>query len=145
MENFNSNPIILVEDDEDDYESTVYALNELKYSNEIIWYRNGDELLHGMLTDMRKPFLIICDINLPRKNGLMVRKQLCDDKRLKFQTIPFVFWSTSATDAQVAEAFELWSQGVFEKPSSLDELQELLNGIIFYWKKCGHPKTGSKH
>ncbi|MET0300006.1 MAG: response regulator [Flavitalea sp.] len=140
MDKFDQNPIILIDDDKDDLELATYALKFLKYENQIITYDSWSSVMEGLKNVTFDPFVIICDVNLPGKNGIELRKAMSADPQLKLKTIPFIFWSTSPTQTQVTEAYENWSQGIFEKPASHDELIDLLDTILTYWGKCGHPK-----
>ncbi|RYG02460.1 MAG: response regulator [Chitinophagaceae bacterium] len=140
MDKFDQNPIVLIDDDKDDIELATYAIRFLKYENEIITFDSSQNVVSGLIDQGIDPFVIICDVNLPGRNGIELRKTLYENEGLRLKTIPFIFWSTSPTYAQVFEAYENWSQGIFEKPASHEELIDLLDTILTYWSKCGQPK-----
>ncbi|RYF95522.1 MAG: response regulator [Chitinophagaceae bacterium] len=145
MHNFSENPIILVDDDEDDLEIAAEAIISLGYTNEIIKCNSGQSLISKLHTPIEVPFLIICDLNLPGKDGIEVRKMLVSSDEVKYKTIPFVLWSTGATDAQIRQSFDLWAQGIFEKPASFDKVKLLFSIIMEYWRLSGHPQRRQGH
>jgi DNA-binding response OmpR family regulator len=60
---------------------------------------------------------------------------------LKKKAIPFIFFSTAASQSEVIEAYSLGVQGYFNKPDSLAELLDNLEIIIKYWERCRHPRN----
>ncbi|MET0243458.1 MAG: response regulator [Flavitalea sp.] len=140
MDNFSENPIIIVDDDEDDVEIASEAIVSLGYTNDIITCTSGRELIAKLHSSIQVPFIIICDLNLPMKDGIEVRKMLVSSDQVKHKTIPFVLWSTGATDAQIRQTFDLWAQGIFEKPASFENVRKLFSVVLEYWRLSGHPK-----
>jgi CheY-like chemotaxis protein len=134
-------PLIIVEDDSDDQEIFKEIFENLKVSNTILFFSDGTEALSYLQTTTEQPFLIICDINLPKMNGLEFRIEINNDVRLRKKSIPFVFFSTNATGDTVQRAYDLTVQGYFTKSSTLEELQDTLGMIIKYWTNCKHPNN----
>jgi CheY-like chemotaxis protein len=136
-----SGPILLVDDDADDRQLVESVCQSLLYNNPIIHFENGLQLLEYLSATREKPFLILCDINMPIINGLEVRRKIDEDESLRRKSIPFVFFSTKAVQREVAEAYELTVQGFFEKGDSLDQLTVRLRLILEYWTNCHHPNA----
>lgn len=65
--------IIIVEDDLEDQEVIADVLRMNGTKNEIKFFDNGKTALDYFLHTNDKPFLIICDINMPVMNGLELR------------------------------------------------------------------------
>ena len=63
-------PIILIEDDEDDIDIFREAMRENEIPNTLIIFPSGPDDLAYLTTTPDQPFLIICDVNLPKQNGI---------------------------------------------------------------------------
>ena len=135
-------PIIVVEDDVDDQELIGQVLNELNVENELIYFDKCEEAFDFLVSTDKKPFIIICDINLPRMNGLELKMVIDNDEELRQKSIPFIFFSTAASKEMVTRAYSKMSiQGFFQKSTNLTDLRETLRQIINYWKLCRHPES----
>ncbi len=88
-----------------------------------------------------KPFLIICDVNMPELSGIELRRQLNENDYLREKSIPFIFFSTSAQPNHVSEAYQTMVQGYFEKPNNILEMKTRLKTILDYWTHCKHPNS----
>jgi CheY-like chemotaxis protein len=134
-----SGPVIIVEDDVDDYELILLAFKSIGVTNEIIFFRNGEKALNYLLGLSRNPFIILCDINMPGMNGFELREAINENDRLKKKSVPFIFLTTSDRMSDVNKAYKLTVQGYFTKPDNLPALTDSLKSIIDYWKQCKHP------
>jgi DNA-binding NarL/FixJ family response regulator len=77
---------------------------------------------------------------MPQMDGLKLRKEVDKDQKLRKKSIPFIFFSTGASDKQVTDAYEMTVQGFFLKDNTFAETKETLDLIFAYWRKCKHPK-----
>lgn len=136
-----SGPILLVEDDIDDQEFIIDALQTLGVDNPVEIFDNGQKALDYLLTSDQQPFLILSDVNLPIMNGLQLKSEIQQNLYLKDKAIPFIFLSTSADAKAVYEAFELSVQGFFVKENTYDGIQRQLKQIMEYWKSSRHPNS----
>jgi CheY-like chemotaxis protein len=134
-------PIIIVDDDLDDHFIFREIAERLKLTDELIFFRNGSEVLPYLRTTTQKPFIIICDMNMPTMDGLELRRQINKDDFLRKKSIPFVFFTTAASTQQVQEAYDLTVQGFFLKESSFFETEKTFKLILEYWEKCKHPNS----
>jgi CheY-like chemotaxis protein len=134
-------PIIIVDDDMDDHFIFREIALKLKLNNELIFFRNGAEVLPYLLTTAQKPFIIFCDMNMPNMDGLELRRRINDDEFLRKKSIPFVFFTTAASKQQVQKAYDLTVQGFFLKETSFIETEKTFQLIINYWRKCKHPNS----
>jgi CheY-like chemotaxis protein len=134
-------PLIIVEDDPDDQEIIREVVESLGISNTLLLFTDGFEALTYLQTTTDQPFLILCDINLPKLNGLELREEINADDRLRRKSVPFVFFSTNASRDAVAKAYDLTVQGFFVKSHTLQELRDILSLIINYWSHCKHPNN----
>jgi hypothetical protein len=65
-----------------------------------------------------------------------------EDSELRRKSIPFVYFSTAATEPIVTEAFTKTTvQGFFQKSANMEELKHHLYIILEYWKLSKHPNA----
>lgn len=135
------NPILLVDDDKDDLMLIQEAMQTLKIDRPIRYFQTGNDLIEDLRKSNESPFLVICDVNLPGKSGFDVKREISSDEELRYKSVPFIFWSTNASERDVRHAYDLPAQGFFIKPSEFGELCETLRMIMEYWQKSLHPKS----
>ena len=137
-----SGPIIVVEDDPDDKDILEDVLKDLSIANSLIWFTNGPAAFHYLKTTSEQPLIILSDVNLPIQSGIEFKRQIDADSELRQKSIPFVFFSTSIDQAAVNEAYtKMTVQGFFQKPSSYEEVKNVIKLIVEYWKICRHPNS----
>lgn len=78
---------------------------------------------------------------MPHMDGMEVRRLINEDLLLKSKAIPFIFFSTSASAAQVRKAYDLTVQGFFIKGNSFEETERKFRRILEYWSDCQHPNS----
>lgn len=135
----NNNPIIIIEDDKEDCDFLMGALDAMSLQNKVKCFTSGLSALQYFQTTNERTFLIISDINMPIMSGLELKRQMNLDEALKF--IPFVFLTTSIAPFTIEQAFSLNIQGFFQKPNSISGLTVTTKSIIDYWKTSKLPKT----
>lgn len=136
-------PILLIEDDEDDQFLISQAVQQLAIVNPVAVFHDGQEALYYLETTQEQPFLILCDINMPRLNGLELRARINQSEYLRKKAIPFVFLTTTASAETVREAYDESVQGFYQKAVSQAGLQAQLRLIVEYWQTCLHPNRFS--
>ncbi|MDQ6815207.1 MAG: response regulator [Bacteroidota bacterium] len=135
----NPGPIVIIEDDIDDQELIAEVLKELQVTNQLIFFCDGTQAITYLKSTTDKPFLVLCDINMPVLNGIEVRNIINSNEYLKSKSIPFIFLTTTPTSAAIEAAYRLSVQGFFQKPASLIEMKSTLKEIVDYWRKCKRP------
>jgi CheY-like chemotaxis protein len=135
----NANPIVVIDDDDEDIEMITQAFKEIKVENDVITFRSGEAFLDFIRTTDQKVFFILCDINMSRISGLELKKRIFEDERLRLKCIPFIFLSTSGASDSIMRAYSFGVQGYFIKPNSFDELKARLQSIVSYWEGSQHP------
>lgn len=136
----NRNPILIIDDDQDDLDLIREVAKQIEIDRPIYFFQSGEELMSYLKSQTMAPFLIICDVNLPGKDGFQIKKQISESKELNYKSMPFIFWSTSATEQQIQYAYDLPAQGFFVKPTDFNDLCETFKMILGYWQKSQHPK-----
>lgn len=134
--------ILIVEDDADDKEILEDVIVSLGNTNKIVWKINGAEALSYLSASDEKMLIIFCDINMPIMNGLELKRLIDADPVLRKKSIPFIFYSTSASKQAIEEAYTTLSiQGFFTKENDYHKTKSMVNVVIEYWKTCVHPNT----
>jgi CheY-like chemotaxis protein len=131
-------PIVIVEDDQDDQDIYSEAIVAIGITNDIRFYKTGQEALDYLYVTKEKPFIILSDVNMPMINGLQLKEKIQSDDFLRTKGIPFVFISTNANKETVRQAHQLSVQGYFQKPSNMQEIKSMLRILFDYWKLCRH-------
>lgn len=132
-------PIICVEDDEDDQYLISQAAKDLAITNPLRFFTNGKEALDYLNDTDERPFLILCDINMPFMNGIEFRRHIIESEFLRKKSIPFIYLSTAANPGVIEEAYKAMVQGFYKKASQYEKLQEQIQVIVAYWQHCLHP------
>ena len=132
-------PIIIIEDDLDDQEILHDVFISLDYKNEILFFSDGEAALNFLTETSVDPFIIFSDINMPRLDGMQLRERIHQNESLRLRSIPYLFFSTTAEQKHVIDAYSRSIQGFFIKPTSYDDLKDTIRTIIEYWLKCVAP------
>jgi CheY-like chemotaxis protein len=106
---------------------------------EVLFFRTAKEFLKRLEAEKTAPFLIMCDVNIPGMDGFALRDTLLKLPNKKFHSVPFIFWSTFASDEQVERAYRLRGHGFFIKEGSFEDWKDSFSGIIKYWSKSKMP------
>jgi two-component system, chemotaxis family, response regulator Rcp1 len=128
--------LLLVEDSEPDVRLTVEALREAKVKNRLWVVEDGVEALdflrrQGRHADVPRPDLILLDLNLPRKDGRQVLKEIKTDDSLK--RIPVVVLTTSKSEEDVLRAYDLHANCYITKPVDFNRFMEVVKSIEDFW------------
>jgi CheY-like chemotaxis protein len=135
-----TNPIILVEDDKDDYEFFKHALKDLKIEHKLIWFENSIEAFEYLEKTEDQPFLIFSDINMHLQTGIEFKAKIDGNEQVRKKSIPFVFYSTAVDRDAINMLYtEMTIQGFFQKDGDFDKMKVTLKTIIDYWTLCKHP------
>lgn len=132
-------PIIFIEDDIDDQDVLSDVFKSLDYKNEIIFFSEAEKALEYLTSTKIKPFIIFSDINMPKLNGMELRDKVRENKELEIKSIPYLFFTTTAEQKNVIDAYSKSIQGFFIKPSDYNEIKAVMKIIIEYWKICVSP------
>jgi CheY-like chemotaxis protein len=132
-------PIVIIEDDLDDQEILNEVFKALDCKNEIIFFSDGEKALDYLTGTTIEPFIIFSDVNMPKLNGIELREKVHENEDLRIKSIPYLFFTTSAEQQHVIDAYSKSIQGFFVKPNSMRELREMIKSIMDYWQRCVSP------
>ena len=128
--------ILLVEDSPADVRLTREALRDTKLINRLTVATDGVEAIamlrnQGDYADLPRPDLILLDLNLPKKNGRAVLKEIKEDPDLK--RIPVVIVTSSTAEEDVVRSYDLHANCYVTKPLELSNLVDVVNAIEGFW------------
>ena len=131
--------ILMADDDADDRQLTREALEDARLINDIRFVENGEELLEYLRrqgkyappAEAPRPGIILLDLNMPRKDGRTVLKELKQDADLR--TIPVVVLTTSKSDEDVYRSYDLGVNSYIVKPVTFEALVDTLQTLEKYW------------
>ncbi|WP_029896717.1 response regulator [Desulfohalovibrio reitneri] len=128
--------VLLVEDNPDDIELTTEALQESKLKVDLEVVQDGEAALQclrreGKYAGCGKPDLMLLDLNLPRKDGLEVLREIKRDEEL--QRIPVVVLTISQDEQDVLKAYDLHANCFITKPVDFERFIEVVRSIEGFW------------
>jgi chemotaxis family two-component system response regulator Rcp1 len=128
--------ILLVEDSPADVALTREALEDSKLSNNLYVVTDGEEAIaflynRGPYADMPRPDLILLDLNLPKKSGLEVLREIKNDEQLSL--IPVVIMTVSKDERDIVESYRLHANCYIRKPVKFGEFIEIVKSIEDFW------------
>jgi two-component system, chemotaxis family, response regulator Rcp1 len=80
------------------------------------------------------PNLILLDLNMPRKNGFDVLKEIKENEQLK--KIPIIIFTTSKTARDIDKAYELGANCYISKPQTVEEWTDIIHILGRFWIQC---------
>ena len=128
--------ILLAEDNPDDIELTVEALKDSRVRNRLIVVKDGEEAISylqgkGKYQHALRPDLILLDLNMPKKNGRDVLREIKNDPRLK--RIPVVILTTSQAEEDIAHTYDLHANCYITKPVDFNQFLKVVKSIEDFW------------
>ena len=124
--------VLLVEDDPGDVLMTQEAFEEHKVRNRLTVVSDGAEALaylrrEGPHADAPRPDLILLDLNLPRRDGREVLREVKNDERLR--RIPVVVLTTSEAEEDVLRSYDLHANAYITKPVDFERFVAVVRHI----------------
>ena len=131
--------VLLVEDNPDDVELTLHALEDYHVANSIHVVRDGAEALDFVFArgayatrDVNKlPKIILLDLKLSLVDGLEVLRQIKADERT--QMIPVVVLTSSREEQDIVESYRLGVNSYIVKPVDFDQFTASMREVGLYW------------
>lgn len=126
--------VLLVEDDDVDVMGVKRAFKNLKILNPIVRARDGIEGLQ-LLRDrhaVKRPYLILLDLNMPRMSGLEMLAELRKDPQLS-SSVVFVL-TTSKADEDIVKAYQEHVAGYITKNQIGDGFLRVVEMLDRYWR-----------
>jgi two-component system, response regulator len=131
--------ILLVEDNQDDYEATSRAFKKANLCNPIVWCKSGRDAMDFLkregayrdANDISRPGLVLLDLNMPGLDGRKTLDLIKQDQTLK--QIPVIILTTSADERDIQACYQTGANTYVQKPVSFDGLIEAIRRLKAYW------------
>lgn len=129
--------ILIAEDDADDRFLLQAAFEENGFTDRLHFVENGVEVLEYLnsLKPLEKekkfPRFILLDLNMPKKDGREVLRELKQHPELK--KIPVVIFSTTNNEQEMRRCYELGANSYITKPNSFESLLKTVAALRSYW------------
>jgi two-component system response regulator len=132
-------PILLVEDNPDDEEFTLRALQRAKITNPVIVVHDGSEAvdyLFGLGAHARRdasppPAVVLLDLKLPKLSGIDVLRRMRGDARTRY--VPVVVLTSSSQDEDILRSYESGANSYVRKPVEFADFATAVAQLGVYW------------
>ncbi len=134
--------LLSVEDDYAQFRIMRIALEETALAVQLYRVSDGEEALsflknvHGYELAPR-PDLILLDLNLPKKGGFDVLREIRANE--SFRSIPIVMFTAFSLATEKSKALALGAQDYIWKPMTFDEFVRTLRFVYYRFLEGGRP------
>ena len=128
--------VLLVEDNPGDAHLTKLAMNDCKMKIIMETVTDGEQALtflkkEGKYAKAIRPDIILLDLNLPKKNGFDVLKEIKEDEKLK--RIPVAILTTSGAEEDILRSYDLHANCFISKPIDFEQFVKVVKSIEDFW------------
>lgn len=128
--------ILLVEDSEGDIGLIEEVFEDAKIRNNLHVVEDGEDAIfflrnEGKFSDVPRPDIILLDLNLPKKDGREVLREVKGDDGLK--NIPIVVLTTSKAEEDILKSYNLYANAYITKPVNFDQFIRVIKSIEDFW------------
>lgn len=141
-------PILLVEDNPNDLELTLLALERSQLANDVVVVRDGAEALDYLFRrngyadrPQGNPAVLLLDLKLPKVDGLEVLEQVRESALLR--SIPVVMLTSSREEPDLDRAYQLGVNAYVVKPVEFKEFVGAISDLGIFWAVLNEPPPGS--
>ncbi len=140
----NLRPILLVEDNPNDVELTVNALQEAHLANPVDVVNDGEQALdylhrrgrHAQRTGPL-PAVILLDLKMPKLDGHEVLRAIRADPVLRLT--PVVMLTSSREESDLYRSYESGANAYVVKPVDFEDFVAAINQLGFFWALLNEP------
>jgi CheY-like chemotaxis protein len=131
--------MLIADDDEEDLQMTLEALEESRLGNDVRVAHDGEELMdylhrrgrYADPVDAPLPGLILLDLNMPKKDGREALAEIKADPSLR--RIPVIVLTTSKAEEDIVRSYDLGVNSFITKPVTFGGLVEAMKVMSRYW------------
>ncbi len=139
--------LLLVEDNPNDLELALRALQKANFANRVHVARDGAEALDFIFCEGsyatrpagHGPKVVLLDLKLPKIDGIEVLRRIKGDPRTK--SIPVVVLTSSKEQRDVMESYHLGVNSYIVKPVNFEQFTEAVRDFGFYWLLLNQPPS----
>lgn len=130
--------VLVVDDSPSDVGLIREAFRQISSNVELSVVEDGEEAINYILqrgkhAAAQRPDLVLLDLNLPRKSGSEVLREMKSDAGIK--GIPVVILTSSRSADEILHCYEWQANGYVAKPADLDDFYEAIRSIHLFWLK----------
>lgn len=136
--------ILLAEDNPNDIELTLAALQECRLANEVEVVQDGAEALDYMYRREKYstrapelPCVVLLDLKMPRVDGLEVLRQIKSD--VQFRRVPIVMLTSSREEQDLIRSYDLGVNAFVVKPVDFEQFVEAIRNLGVFWAIVNEP------
>lgn len=128
--------ILIAEDDADDRFLLQTAFEEKGFNDRLEFVENGIDLIASLNERQKKtipnyPKFILLDLNMPKKDGREVLRELKQHE--VYKKIPIVIFTTTRNENEIRRCYEMGANTYVIKPANFTELLNTIEQIRTYW------------
>ncbi len=128
--------VLLVEDNYSHVCLIQEIWQDLAPSHQLLIVKDGCEAIaylhqQGDYVNVIHPDLILLDLNLPKKDGREVLKEIKSDPKIK--QIPVIILTTSTNEEDIIQSYNLNANCYITKPRNLRDLFKVMGKIVDFW------------
>lgn len=133
--------ILLVEDDGTDELLMREALDLCDIDSSVFVVRDGAEAMSFLRRperfDAKMPDIVVLDLNIPRKDGLSVLREIKGDAQLAH--LPVIVLTNSIFPDDMREAYAACASGYLVKSFDVKEFNRSVSEVVRYWSRMVLP------
>ncbi|MEQ9426232.1 MAG: response regulator [Cyclobacteriaceae bacterium] len=129
----NSNPILLIEDNETEASAIKKALKAIGVKNKVLHFRNAVNAMdHLLIGDNENPSVILLDLHKPIMGGIEFLQERIKHEDLR--ALPVVVLSASKAERDKMESYRLNICAYMMKPIDQTQFVNVIKAIDLYWR-----------
>lgn len=140
--------ILLAEDNPNDVELTLSALEDVHLANQVLVVGDGAEALDYLLRRGRfeareggNPAVLLLDLKMPKVDGLEVLKVVKSDPSLR--NLPVVVLTSSREEKDLVESYRLGVNAYVVKPVDFEQFAKAVKEVGLFWALVNEPPPDS--
>lgn len=136
----NTRRILLIDDNPNDVELALTALDEVATGGAVSVASSGPEamtLLRRARDDGHLPDLILLDLKMPHMDGIAILDAIRAERGL--EGIPVVMLTTSGENRDIRESYAHGASAYVVKPLDFTQFREALRTIQAFWTSLNRP------
>ncbi len=141
-------PILVVEDNPNDLELTINALEKSKLANEVIVARDGAEAADYLFRrntyadrPVGNPAVVLLDLKLPKIDGLELLRMVRENEETG--STPIVLLTSSREERDVVNGYRLGVNAYVVKPVIFSDFVQAIQDLGVFWAVLNEPPPGS--
>jgi CheY-like chemotaxis protein len=142
--------ILLAEDNVQDVELTLAALNENRLLNDVVVVRDGEQALDYLYQRNQfrdrpagNPAVILLDLKMPKVDGIQVLREVRADPVLRM--IPIVILTSSREEQDLVSSYSLGVNAYVVKPVDFHEFIDAVKTLGGFWAVFNEPPPAASH